>query len=79
MQKGIIALHTNWEKSSKLKGIALENQMPLAAYKGSLIAIKAIAKYCKTPFRAYSIHSPRIACNADNVSNIPLGKLNLNF
>jgi hypothetical protein len=30
-------------------------------------------------FRANGMRNPRIACNADNVSNIPLRELNLKF
>jgi hypothetical protein len=47
--------------------------------KGSLIAFRAIAKGYQTPFRPYSMRNPRIACNADTDSNIPLGDLNLKF
>jgi hypothetical protein len=45
----------------------------------SLIAFRAIAKGYQTPFRPYSMRNPPIACNADNVSNIPLGEFNLNL
>ncbi len=45
--------------------------------KGSLIAFWAAAKGNQIPFRANCMLNLRIACNADNVSNIPLGELNL--
>ena len=47
--------------------------------KGSLIAFRAIAKVNQMPFRANCMRNPRIACNADTDSNIPLGDLNLKF
>jgi hypothetical protein len=50
-----------------------------ALAKGCLIAFRAIAKGCQIPFRANGMRNPRIACNADNVSNIPLGELNSKF
>jgi hypothetical protein len=46
--------------------------------KGSLIAFRAIAKDYQTSFRAYSMGNPQIACNANNVCDIPLEELNLN-
>jgi hypothetical protein len=46
---------------------------------GSLIAFRAIAKGYQTPFRANTMLNPRISYNTDNVSNIPLGELNLKF
>ncbi len=47
--------------------------------KGSLIAFRAIAKGNQIPFRANCMQNPRIACNGDNDSNIPLGDRNLKF
>ncbi len=47
--------------------------------KGSLIAFRAIAKGNKIPFRANCMRNLRIACNADNVGNIPLGEPNFKF
>jgi hypothetical protein len=47
--------------------------------KGSLIAFGAIAKGNQMPFRANCMRNPRIACNADTDSNIPLGDLNSKF
>jgi hypothetical protein len=47
--------------------------------KGSLIAFRAIAKGNQMPFRANCRRNLRIACNADNFGNIPLGELNLKF
>jgi hypothetical protein len=46
------------------------------AFAGSLIAFRAIAKGNQIPFRANCRRNLRIACNADNVGNIPLGELN---
>jgi hypothetical protein len=43
--------------------------------KGSLITCRAIAKGNQIPFRANCMRNLRIACNADNDSNIPLGEL----
>ncbi len=43
--------------------------------KGLLIAFRAIAKGNQIPFRANCMRNPRIACNADTDSNIPLGDL----
>ena len=45
--------------------------------KGCLIAFRAIAKGYQIPFRANCRRNLRIACNADNVGNIPLEELNL--
>ncbi len=44
--------------------------------KGCQTAFRAIAKGNQIPFRANGMRNPRIACNADNVSNIPLRELN---
>jgi hypothetical protein len=57
---------------------ALANSF-LQLAKGSLIAFRAIAKGNQIPFRANCMRNLRIACNANNVDNIPLGELNLNF
>ncbi len=45
--------------------------------KGSLIAFRAVAKGNQIPFREDCMRNLRIACNPDNVSNIPLRGLNL--
>jgi hypothetical protein len=45
--------------------------------KGWLIAFSATAKGNQIPFTANSMRNLRIACNADNVSNIPPRVLNL--
>jgi hypothetical protein len=47
--------------------------------KGSLITCRAIAKGNQIPFRAICMRNLRIACNADNDSNILLEELNLKF
>jgi hypothetical protein len=47
--------------------------------KGYLITFRAIAKGNQIPFRANFMQNLRIACKADNGSNIPLGELNLKF
>jgi hypothetical protein len=47
--------------------------------KWSLIAFRAIAKGNKIPYRVNCMRNLRIACNADNVGNIPLGVLDLKF
>ncbi len=44
-----------------------------------LIAFRAIAKGYRIPFRAHGMWNPRIACNADNVSNIQLRELKFKF
>ncbi len=60
--------------------IACGNQIPFCALaKGCLIAFWAIAKGYQIHFRANGMRNPRIACNADNVSNIPLSELNSKF
>jgi hypothetical protein len=57
----------------------LQSNSFLQIAKGSQIAFRAIAKDNHIPFRANCRRNLRIACNADNVGNIPLGELNLKF
>jgi hypothetical protein len=47
--------------------------------KGCLIAFRAIEKGYQIPFGENGMRNPRIACIADNVSNIPLRELNSKF
>ncbi len=44
--------------------------------KGLLIAFRAVAKGNQISFKADCMRNLQIACNADNVSNIPLRELN---
>ncbi len=55
--------------------LAARDRVNLA--KGSLITFRAIAKGNQIPCRANCMQNLRIACNADNGSNIPLGEFNL--
>jgi hypothetical protein len=64
--------HAKSKKTTKIK----ESNSFLQLAKGSLIAFKAIAKGNQIPFRVNCIRNLRIAFNADNVGNIPLGELN---
>ncbi len=52
---------------------------PAACKRVSDYLCRAIAKGNQIPFRANCMRNLRIACNADNDSNIPLGELNLKF
>jgi hypothetical protein len=77
--KGYKIPHAKSKKSAKIKAypIACGNQIPSCALaKGCLIAFRVIAKGYQIPFRANGMRNPRIACNAENVSNIPLRELN---
>jgi hypothetical protein len=44
-----------------------------------MIAFRAVAKGNKIPVRANCMRNLHIACNADNISNIPLGEIILKF
>jgi len=44
--------------------------------KGAQITFSAVAKGNRSPFWSLCMRNPLIACNADHVSNIPLGELN---
>jgi hypothetical protein len=46
--------------------------------KGSSDALGAIRKSYKYPLEQIACRNPQIACNADHVGNILLGKINLN-
>jgi hypothetical protein len=47
--------------------------------KRTQITCDAVAKGNRLPFRPLCLRKPRIACNAENVSNIPLGELNFKY
>jgi hypothetical protein len=47
--------------------------------KECLLTFRAIAKGYQITFRANGMRNPGIACNADNVINIPLRELNFKF
>ena len=49
----------------------------LAACKRASDCLQNNCKSYQTPFRAYCMWNPRIACNANNICNIQLGELNL--
>ncbi len=57
----------------------LQSNSFLQIAKGPHIAFRAIAKDNHIPFRANCRRNLPIACNADNVGNIPLGAFNLKF
>jgi hypothetical protein len=78
LQKGIRYRMQNQKNPRKSKSIACGSRISfLQLAKGSLIPFRAVAKGNQIPFRANCKRNLRIACNADNVRNIPLEELKI--
>ncbi len=67
----------NPKNPRKSKVCMRQSNIFLQLSKGFLIAFGAVAKGNQIPFGADCMRNLRIACNTDNVSNIPLRELNL--
>jgi len=78
LQKGIRYRMQNSKNPRKSNSIACGSQIPSCSLqKGRWLPFGRVAKGNQIPFRADCMRNLRIACNADNVSNVPLRELNL--